>query len=59
MNKINEQQQAPLLLPNSNLGDASIQDKDDEQQQMIRTRIHELELELNDLKLQLSMLNNT
>ncbi|CAF0746785.1 unnamed protein product [Rotaria sp. Silwood1] len=64
MNKLNEQrqqqqQQVPLLPPNGNLLFTIIKKEyDEEEQQLIRRRIDELEKELNQLKLQLSILDN-
>ncbi|CAF0771859.1 unnamed protein product [Rotaria sordida] len=64
MNKINEQQQQqqqqqiPLLPPNGNLRCVTIKKEHDDEQQLIRKRIDELEQELNHLKLQLSILDN-
>jgi len=53
--KINEQQQIPLLPLN---GDLRIKENDEEQQ-LIQSRINELEKELNHLRLQLSILDKT
>ncbi len=50
MNKITEQQQTPLLPPN---GDLKREDHDE--QQIILSRINELEQELDRLRLQLSI----
>ncbi|CAF2999809.1 unnamed protein product [Rotaria sp. Silwood2] len=58
MNKINEQQQIPLLPPNGNLRCTTIKKEHDEEQKLILKRIDELEEELTQLKLQLSILDN-
>ena len=54
MNKLNEQQQIPLLSQNGDIGGVSINKDNNEDQQLIRTRINELEQELNHLRIQLS-----
>lgn len=59
MNKITEQQQqqdTPLLPPN---GDVRILTMKNEEQQLIRTRITELEQELNQLRIQLLKIDKT
>jgi SMC interacting uncharacterized protein involved in chromosome segregation len=58
MNKMTKQQM-PLLPPNGDLRCVSIKkENNEEQQQLIRTRIDELEQELNRLRLQLSISDN-
>ncbi|CAF3314780.1 unnamed protein product [Rotaria socialis] len=59
MHKINEQQPIPLLPPNGILSCAPTIKEEDEEQELIRTRIKELEQELNHLKLQVSIFDKT
>ena len=62
MTKITEQQQqqtTPLLPPNGDLRSFSTKIENDQEQQIIRTRIDELEQELNHLRLQLSLADQT
>jgi hypothetical protein len=59
MTKITEQQQIPLLPPNGDLRSIAIKHENDHEQQIIRARIDELEQELNHLRLQLSLPNQT
>ncbi len=58
MNKMTKQQQMPLLPPNGDLRCVSIKKENNEEQELIRTRIDELEQELNRLRLQLSISDN-
>ncbi len=59
MNKITEQQQIPLLPPNGDIRCITKKKEYDDGQQIIRTRIDELEQELNHLRLQLSLSDTT
>ncbi|UJR33028.1 hypothetical protein I4U23_020487 [Adineta vaga] len=63
INKFTEQQQqqqqdSPLLLPNGDIRYSSNVNEDDDKQEFIRTRINELEQELNELKAQLMKFDN-
>jgi hypothetical protein len=54
-----QQQQTPLIPPNGDLRCTSSKKDTNDEQQIIRTRIDELEQELNRLKLQLTNPDNT
>ncbi|CAF4369554.1 unnamed protein product, partial [Rotaria magnacalcarata] len=59
MHKINEQQQIPSLPPNGIVRCVPTIKEEDGEQEVIRTRIKELEQELNHLKLQVSIFDKT
>jgi hypothetical protein len=54
-----KQQQIPLLPPNGDLRSISTKNETNQEQQIIRSRIDELEQELNHLRLQLSLPDQT